>query len=478
MYETEMAEMTFIKNKYNLMFTMLFAIVTASFIALIFNNNVWYDEAHSLAMVPHSFGDIGRITAGDNHPPMYYWGLKIFTAIFGRNLIAAKIFSIIPMCLTMLVGYISVSKLTDKLTGLMFSAFFVLLPVYTIYSVQLRMYSWAAFCVFTCGLFAYKACTENRLKDWIICTVCGVCGGYLHYFSLLSVGVIFGFLFAACIRKKMMKRWWIFAIIAVIAYTPWLTSFIATLKYKIENDYWIAPITPGTVLYYFTIWFKCDPVTPAYLVGTALAFVLAVIGVIRCRNSGVRLGVILGVGVFVMTVVLGIAASAAVRPVFIERYALPALPFIPLFIAVGIRSLDKKAICVAVSLFYIAGYAINYPQDFKFEYGEPDAETGEYINSKDFDAMICYVDSHIYGVIAYYAPDIPVYRPRVSPGSPFENIHPLSEFNENECKRVALFVPGGAEIPTEMAEMFPNITYDHDCYTYYGQKSNVYIMEK
>jgi len=36
------------------------------------NNTIWYDEAFTGSLVRHSFVDIVRISAGDNHPPLYF----------------------------------------------------------------------------------------------------------------------------------------------------------------------------------------------------------------------------------------------------------------------------------------------------------------------------------------------------------------------------------------------------------------------
>lgn len=465
------------KRKYSIMFWLLFIGVGAAFCALMFNNNVWYDEAYSLAMIEHSFGEIAKITVEDVHPPMYYYGLKIFVAVFGDSMIALKVFSLIPIMLILILGYYVIGKITDRLTGLLFCTFFVLMPVFTIYSVQLRMYSWSCFLVFACGVYAYRAVCENKISHWILFTAFGTLAAYTHYFALVSAGVIYALLLIACIRKHRLLKWLVFASLTVILYLPWLASFVAQLRYKVENEYWIAPITISTIGEYFKVWYNCGSYTTLYLIGSVIVYVLAAVGLITMTDKKIRFGTLSAIGVFVFTVVLGVGASIVVRPVFIERYAIPALTFIPLFAAVGIRSLNRKSISIAVAVFYITGFVLNYPTDYKTEYGETDAKTGEYINSNGFDAVVCYVNSQLYGVLAYYAPDIPVYRPKVSIGSPFTNIYPLSEMDIDSCNRAALYVPDGTAIPDEMAQIFTDIIYDGDCITY-GQKSNVYVMSK
>lgn len=465
-------------KRYNLMFFLLTAVFAAAFCALMFNNNVWYDEAYTLAMIEHGFKDIAKITAADVHPPLYYWMLKLFMLPFGKSLIAAKVFSIIPILLTMLLGYVKIGSAADKKTGLLFALFFGAMPVFTMYSVQVRMYSWCGFFVFGCGVWAYFANRDNKLFHWILFWLFGVAAAYTHYFALVSAGVIYAMLLVASIKKKRFGKWLVFSLLTVMAYSPWLMSFISQLADKVENEYWIAPITLETVGGYFKTWYKCgDDMWRIYLIGSAAVYTVAAAGLLFTKKKGIKTGVLLGVLVFVLTNLTGIAASLAVRPVYIERYAIGALPFLALFAAAGIGCIDKKGISLVTVLFYLAGFGVNYPYDYRFEYGETDAQTGEYINNGGFDALICCVDSQLYGVLAYYAPKLNVYRPKTSQGSPFDNIHELSELDVSSCHRAALFIPDGAEVPQEIIKDFNSAQYDCDVVTY-GQKSNVFVLER
>lgn len=464
-------------KKYDVCFAVLFSVMTVSFTALCMNGNVWYDEAYTMEMIKHTFGEISKITAADVHPPLYYYMLKLFMLPFGESVLAAKIFSIIPMCLTMLLGYSVIGREVNKRTGILFCIFFALMPVFTVYAVQIRMYTWCAFFVFACGIFAYKTYSEDKISYWILTAIFASAAAYSHYFALVSAGIIYGILMIAELKKKRFLRWLIFAGVIIMSYIPWLASFISQLADKVENEYWIAPITVSTICGYFKTWFKCGNYTVPYIVGSFVIYVLAAVGMVTDKNLKLKTPVLLGVAVFVLTNLVGIVASVLVRPVFIERYAIAALPFLALFAAIGIGTFKPKFVRVLSILFFVGGFVVNYPVDFRFEYGETDFETGEYINSNDFDALICYVDSQLYGVLSYYAPELPVYRPKTSQGSPFYNIYPLSDFDVQSCRKVALFIPDGAEVPKEVLVGFESAEYDRDVVTY-GQKSNVFILER
>ena len=79
----------------------LLGLLLYSFLA-ISSKGIWSDEAFSFGMIRHSFRDIWNLTAGDVHPPLYYYYLKIFLMLFGDGLITARIASIIPFLFILL----------------------------------------------------------------------------------------------------------------------------------------------------------------------------------------------------------------------------------------------------------------------------------------------------------------------------------------------------------------------------------------
>lgn len=436
------------KNKYNFYFICLLFIAAAAYICLAFNNAVWYDEAYTMAMIKHDFGEICRITAQDVHPPLYYILLKAFTAPFGYSLFAAKMFSVISLILTAVLGYVKISEFEDNKTGFIFSVMLLFLPIASTFSVEVRMYGTAALFVTGCGLYAYGAYKSENILDYIIFMMFGVLAAYTHYFALVSAGIIYIMLFIGCIKKKKLKNFIICAVSTVILYIPWLASFISQLADKVQNEYWIEPITVKTVLNYFNVWFKCGNITGIYLIIIGIIALFAFISIVINKKKFALYSAL----VFVFTNAVGIAASAAVRPVFIERYAVPAIPLLLAAMAVGISRI--KILPVIVSVFFALGFAVNYPSAADIEYNASELGIEETLKSEKYEAIICYVDAHLYGVLSYYAPYTPIYRPKLSQGSPFENIYELNSFNADKCKWAALFLPSGSEVPSEISEKF------------------------
>ena len=140
----------------------VFAAAVLAYFGLAFSNTVWYDEAYTMAMIKHTFSDICSITAQDVHPPLYYILLKIFAAPFGYSIFAAKVFSIIPHLLLIVLGYIKLTEFFDRKTGFLFALMTAFLPIMTTYAVELRMYGWAALFVTGCALFFYPELLDEQ----------------------------------------------------------------------------------------------------------------------------------------------------------------------------------------------------------------------------------------------------------------------------------------------------------------------------
>ena len=49
------------------------------------NEGLWYDESYTGSLVRQSFSSIIHVTGGDNHPPLYYLALRVFTLFFGNT---------------------------------------------------------------------------------------------------------------------------------------------------------------------------------------------------------------------------------------------------------------------------------------------------------------------------------------------------------------------------------------------------------
>lgn len=88
-----------------------------------------YDDAYSVFMLKSSYTDIAKITAEDVHPPLYYWGLKAFSSIFGDTIFSLRLFSALGIFATFLLGYFPIRKLFGDRVALIFISLLIMFPV-------------------------------------------------------------------------------------------------------------------------------------------------------------------------------------------------------------------------------------------------------------------------------------------------------------------------------------------------------------
>lgn len=400
---------------------------------LALSDNIWADEAYTFAMLPHSFGEIWQITAADVHPPLYYFAAKLFTAAFGYSQYSLRLFSGICYWLILAIGGAQLTRLFSRKTGLLFMALYLLFPFSLEHAAEARMYSFASLAVFLCALFAYRVWLTERSTDWIGFVVSGLCAGYTHYFALVSAGVIYGLLFLCCLirRRKLLKGWFLAAAATIILYLPWLKCLLEQLAYKASNEYWIGAITIQSLLNDLIYLLHANGFS-----AFPLFFGLLGLGLVIRLARKKAAAPLLALSVPVITLALGVGISMIMRPIFILRYLVPCGPLIIFFVAYGIDTIGREALRGGVVTLMLAAFCSNLI--FALEDILPNPEkfgAAAVSQAEQAEAYVIQVSNHLHvsQVVAYYAPQVPVYTPEtLGAASPYENIHLLEERPEEE----------------------------------------------
>lgn len=453
------------KNKFNLWLAVTLIISAAAYLLLCRGDLVWMDEAYTFGMIKRSFGDICRVTALDVHPPLYYLMLKVFALPFTDKLAVGKVFSAIPYLIIQGFGAVQLKKLFNGKTGLTFAVLFLLFPFFQKYVTEVRMYSWGGLFVFVNAVYAYKAYTENGTKDWILLVVSGLCAAYTHYFALASVMVIYALMLVCIVLKKrnLLKRWCVSVVLSVVLYIPWLRFFVVQLKYKIDNEYWIDPITLKTFKSYLCDVFGADgEVMSGALLLCVFAAMIAIPYIKKSKNRAVTA---MAVGVPILTLTVGVAASYAIRPVFVIRYLLPSMPLFVAAAAVGIgedvnRRIQSVIFAIVIAFGILNYSSVYYDKNTHFD-GRMDSAFHE--RNSDCDAYVVYIDrdditpGQTETVLAYYETEKEIYQVVENYGYyPFENFRYTNDFDAEKYDRVIMLVASGKEIPDEY-------TAEYDC---------------
>jgi len=361
--------------------TVLAVLFTVMYCSLLFNKNVWTDEAYTIELIrENNFWGIIKNTANDVHPPFYYLLVKVFAMALGDKFYIYKMVSVIPMVLTMALAFIYVKPWWGVKTALLFLILLPAIPCVMEYAVQIRMYSWAMFFVTWAGICAYGMCRQASEASsvygsgiWIQLAAASLLGCYTHTYAMLSSVCIYILLciYALChIReeqgRRLFKKSILSGSIVAVCYLPWLIVLIKQTASRVGN-YWIEPITGKVVLQYFSFLFssRVPYSTEMYLVLCVLAVALCIQRCIRKEKEG--LGALMMLAVPVMTAGIGIAVSIAVTPFFIARYLLPCMGLLALFFAIAFQK-KRNLAQLFIGIFGILMLANSYQLNYEAEY--------------------------------------------------------------------------------------------------------------
>lgn len=217
-----------------------------------FHEDIWFDESYSVAIAKHNFIDIWNITGNDVHPPLYYWMLHIVWMLFGNQIVAFRLFSVLAIAILGILGYTHIRKDFGEKIGILFSFLVYFLPVMCTYSQEIRMYSWSCLIVTLLAIYGYrlyktvknKEALKIQNRNLILFGIFSIMACYIHYYALAAAGLINFFLLIYLIKNrkentKLFRNFIILAVIQILLYIPWLWYLKGQVAH-VDGGFWIA----------------------------------------------------------------------------------------------------------------------------------------------------------------------------------------------------------------------------------------------
>lgn len=432
----------------------------AGFLLLCANNlheDLWYDEAYSLAMTRHGFGEIAVITAGDSHPPLYYWLLKVFLGAFHRvaslfapqaplvtctgaggampaermaggavggmsdtlasvlsDASAARIFSAFAILLLAVLAAGPVRRLLGARTAWLYGVLVFTTPMAFAFAREVRMYAWAAFFATAFALYGLLAMRDGRVRDWIAFAAFGLCAALVHYYALLAAAVV-GMLLAARALWTPAGRRRLPMLLAcgaaiLAAYLPWLRMMGSQLSRM--PDYWITEVSlrlfvqTATYTYnrpFVEAWL---PLLPIWLI--ALALVLTGAGWLGRKAAGgeARFLAVSWLAVFLAALLV----TLLVRPMIVPRYLFCTVGLWLIPCAHGLAVVRNRRMATAAFALLLAASAFQLGAMQMTRVNGPVREAATAMTASDFAGEpILYTDGTAYGVFSVYLPQTSQY---------------------------------------------------------------------
>jgi len=189
--------------------------------------NLWWDEALAIWAVRKGVASATLWTAGDVHPPLFFWTLWGWVQLVGESEFAARFLSVGWGLLSIALLYRLSCRLFNKSIGLLAALLLATARFHIWWSQELRMYILAACCVALSLEFfvrLYRGRVQGRIwAGYILSTTATL---YSLYLAGLILMVENGFLALTTLAKRHRRGFWLRWLGAqaaiLLLFVPWL----------------------------------------------------------------------------------------------------------------------------------------------------------------------------------------------------------------------------------------------------------------
>jgi mannosyltransferase len=422
----------------------LAAAITSFVTIALFNINraaIWFDEAFSYYIIQFSFIDIVKYTASDVHPPLYYWTLKIWTGLFGSGELGMRSMSVFFAVATIVTMYFLARRLFGRKIALISVLFLSVSPMLIRYADEARMYTMAAFFVFSATyalVNATQASKDSRRRWWIVYGILVGLGMWTHYFTAFAWLAHWAWRAWLTYAKNIsLKTWWkqfftkqwvLAYVIAVAVYIPWLYFMIKQLGVVQATGFWIGPVSVDTPSNYLTnifYYLEHGQVQSWFAVALILIVIMVVVLIPKIYKSFTAREksnfVLITSLAWTPVILLFILSLPPLRSSFVERYLIPAtigfMVFMAVMLVAGTR--NWRPFFRAVPIVLIVGMMI-FGITNVYRYGNFNKNTNYHIvtrdvieeikkNSQPGQPIIATTPWNFYEAVPYSTPEHPVY---------------------------------------------------------------------
>lgn len=215
-------------------------------VRLMFDNVLWGDEAFSANTAQKSVAGIMQVLYyWDNHPPLYYYWLKLFGELFGYTVPVYHLASLVPFG----AGILGAVTFLRRRFGNIPAAFFVMISGLASscieYNLEVRMYALAFFAIMACIYCSYRVLCRGRAA-WFGLVFWALVAAYSHYYALVSAGILIfvtGALYWIRFRGKTWTRGLVSILMFIVGYLPWM-SYLLTATENVSNNWWMTELLP------------------------------------------------------------------------------------------------------------------------------------------------------------------------------------------------------------------------------------------
>lgn len=194
--------------------------------------SLWADEGNSAALAGRPFPVIAQQAALDIHPPLYYFLLKLWRALFGDGEIALRSLSVMFSLGVVVLVYALGEMAAGHRAGTAAALMAAVSPLQVYYAQEARMYMLMAFWAALAVWAAWRWITRPSWPYALLYVLAGTAGLYTHYFFptiLLACNLVFILAWLGRRRARMLWAWAGMQAGVILLYLPWLNIGISRL---------------------------------------------------------------------------------------------------------------------------------------------------------------------------------------------------------------------------------------------------------
>jgi hypothetical protein len=288
---------------------------------------------------------IEQLRAGEPHPPLYFFALKIWLNLAGQSELALRLITALAGVASVPLSFAFWQRLGDTRAGVIAAALIAVNPFHIWNSQDARMYTMVTTFSFGVMYFGLRFAGSGRpplKRNALGLAVTSLLAMGSHYVAVILVTAVNGVIALRWLSQRRSnaaaERMWALALGAtVLLYLPWLVIGLPVLGPS-HGGYWNSP---GPIE---ALWDVLRTFSTGEMVSGATASLL-VLGTVAAACLGaftlVRRQPIAG-GLVIASICLPFLAllvASITRPVFTPKYLLLTLPSLYLLVAKGLGHL-------------------------------------------------------------------------------------------------------------------------------------------
>jgi len=372
------------------------------------------DEAQSLFQTQRDVPGMLHLVAQDVHVPGYHTLLHFWQLLFGQDIYIARIMSLVFFVGTIIMTYILATYALGRRSIGLFAALLVTIsPFMEWYGSEARMYTMLAFMTVLHMYFFVRILKQEGRGRWIFWTLTAILGLYTHYFFIFVL--LSEFVSVILLRKKLhgehaIRNIIIGGAIAGASLLPWL-MYVYGLGFASNTQPALAEPSAGDLFdtyAQFVFGFQVSTVNTLIISLWPVAVLLAFFALQRSKKQ-IPIAITSFVLLATLPVLCAFLISITIKPFFLSRYLIVALPTLFIFIAWLLtryrpwiaRTIRIILVVVIGLLFTVQVMSPNTPVKENYK------EAVEYIdaNARPRDVVVLAAPFTIYPVEYYYKGD-------------------------------------------------------------------------